>query len=73
MLEVADLDAERAHIVASGWPLDADPTLQPWGLRDFRVCDPDGYYWRLTAEPGAQPNRPARSPARPTDPGIRGT
>jgi lactoylglutathione lyase len=22
--------------------------LRPWGLRDFRVVDPDGYYLRLT-------------------------
>ncbi len=22
---------------------------RPWGLRDFRVVDPDGYYLRLTA------------------------
>lgn len=21
---------------------------QPWGLTDFRVTDPDGYYWRVT-------------------------
>jgi len=21
---------------------------RPWGLRDFRLLDPDGYYWRIT-------------------------
>jgi lactoylglutathione lyase len=21
---------------------------RPWGLRDFRVVDPDGYYLRIT-------------------------
>jgi predicted enzyme related to lactoylglutathione lyase len=48
VLEVGDLDAERARIVACGWPLDDDITEQPWGLRDFRLLDPDGYYWRIT-------------------------
>jgi uncharacterized glyoxalase superfamily protein PhnB len=23
-------------------------TARPWGLRDFRLLDPDGYYWRIT-------------------------
>jgi len=23
--------------------------LQPWGLRDFRIVDPDGYYIRVTS------------------------
>lgn len=48
VLEVDDLDAERERIVAAGWPLDDDLTEQPWGLRDFRLLDPDGYYWRIT-------------------------
>jgi hypothetical protein len=27
----------------------AEPlTDRPWGLRDFRVVDPDGYYLRVT-------------------------
>jgi uncharacterized glyoxalase superfamily protein PhnB len=25
-----------------------DIANQPWGLRDFRVIDPDGYYVRVT-------------------------
>jgi predicted enzyme related to lactoylglutathione lyase len=48
VLEVDDLDAERERIVAAGWPLSADLTEQSWGLRDFRLLDPDGYYWRIT-------------------------
>lgn len=23
-------------------------TLQPWGLSDFRLSDPDGYYLQVT-------------------------
>jgi lactoylglutathione lyase len=48
VLEVDDLDAERDRILASGWPLVEDLTARPWGLRDFRLLDPEGYYWRIT-------------------------
>ncbi|WP_152362603.1 VOC family protein [Microlunatus speluncae] len=48
VLEVDDLDAEFAIIRDSGWPIDAPITEQPWGLRDFRILDPDGYYLRFT-------------------------
>jgi catechol 2,3-dioxygenase-like lactoylglutathione lyase family enzyme len=48
VLEVDDLAADRARVTAAGWPLVEDLTHQPWGLTDFRLLDPDGYYWRLT-------------------------
>jgi lactoylglutathione lyase len=48
VLEVSDLDAEQDRIAAAGWPLCEDITERPWGLRDFRLLDPDGYYWRIT-------------------------
>jgi lactoylglutathione lyase len=48
VLEVDAVDAEHAAVVASGWPIDAGLQEQPWGLRDFRVFDPDGYYLRIT-------------------------
>jgi lactoylglutathione lyase len=48
VLEVDDLDAEHGRVSASGWPLAEDLTSRPWGLRDFRLLDPDGYYWRIT-------------------------
>ena len=53
VLEVDDVDAEREHVVGQGWPLDADLVDRPWGLRDFRVLDPDGYYLRITSRPGS--------------------
>jgi lactoylglutathione lyase len=49
VLEVDDLDAEHARVVAAGWPIEEDLTDRPWGLRDFRVLDPGGYYLRLTS------------------------
>lgn len=48
VLEVDDLDAERARVTGAGWPLEEDVVLRPWGLRDFRVSDPSGYYLRVT-------------------------
>ena len=48
VMEVDDLEKERELVVHTGWALDADVKLQSWGLRDFRVIDPDGYYLRIT-------------------------
>jgi catechol 2,3-dioxygenase-like lactoylglutathione lyase family enzyme len=48
VLEVDDVDTEHDRIRATGWPITEDPALRSWGLRDFRLLDPDGYYWRIT-------------------------
>ncbi len=50
VLEVDDLDTEYARVVAAGWPIEEDLTDRAWGLRDFRVLDPGGYYLRLTSQ-----------------------
>jgi uncharacterized glyoxalase superfamily protein PhnB len=41
------LDALQAKLIAAGYS-PGPVTLQPWGNRDFRVTDPDGYYVRLS-------------------------
>ncbi len=51
VLEADDVDEERARVVASGWPLTEDIVERPWGLRDFRLLDPSGYYLRVTQRP----------------------
>lgn len=48
VLEVDDLDAEYRRIRASGYPLAEDLQQRSWGLTDFRVYDPAGYYLRIT-------------------------
>lgn len=48
VLEVDELERERDLIRAAGWVLEEDITARPWGLRDFRLLDPDGHYWRIT-------------------------
>ena len=48
VLEVDDLAAERRRVSESGWPIDEEVSERAWGLKDFRISDPDGYYWRVT-------------------------
>jgi lactoylglutathione lyase len=49
VLEVDDVAGERDRVVAAGWPLEQDLQDRPWGLTDFRVIDPAGYYLRVTS------------------------
>jgi lactoylglutathione lyase len=48
VLEVDDVAAERDRVVVAGWPLEEDLQRRPWGLSDFCVLDPAGYYLRIT-------------------------
>lgn len=48
VLEVDDLDAMYDHFLNQNWPLSNALEERPWGRRDFRVLDPDGYYIRIT-------------------------
>jgi lactoylglutathione lyase len=49
VLEVDDVGGERDRVVAAGWPLEQDLQDRPWGLTDFRIIDPAGYYLRVTS------------------------
>jgi catechol 2,3-dioxygenase-like lactoylglutathione lyase family enzyme len=51
VLEVDDLEADYARVTAARWPLAEDLAARSWGLRDFRLLDPSGYYWRITSRP----------------------
>jgi lactoylglutathione lyase len=55
VLEVADVASERDRVVAAGWPLDEDLRERPWGLADFRILDPSGYYLRITSAARGEP------------------
>ena len=48
VLEVDDVAGERDRVVAAGWPLEEDLQNRAWGLTDFRILDPAGYYLRIT-------------------------
>jgi lactoylglutathione lyase len=49
VLDMPDIDALADSVREHGWPLASDVELRPWGARDFRVKDPDGYYLRFSA------------------------
>ena len=55
VLEVEDLARAAARVQAAGYALAEAPQDRPWGLRDFRVIDPDGYYLRVTVASGQRP------------------
>lgn len=48
VLEVNDIKAMYKRVRSANWLLSGELQQQPWGLTDFRVLDPDGYYWRIT-------------------------
>ena len=48
VLEVDDVAAEHARVVAVGYPLVEGLRRRSWGLTDFRLHDPDGYFLRVT-------------------------
>ncbi len=50
VLRVEDLRKLYAHVQAQGWPISGKLHHQPWGLDDFRLQDPDGYYLRITTQ-----------------------
>ncbi|MCB9443640.1 MAG: VOC family protein [Ardenticatenaceae bacterium] len=48
VLEVNDIEAMYWHVQSANWPMSGELQHRPWGLTDFRVLDPNGYYWRIT-------------------------
>jgi len=49
VMEVDDLTAAHQRVLDSGHPVFEPPQQRPWGLWDFRIVDPDGYYLRVTS------------------------
>lgn len=49
VIEVDDIDVANAVVIAAGYPLLSPLRTMPWGLRDFRLADPDGFYLRVTS------------------------
>lgn len=48
VFEVDDVDKTYAQVQREGWQVEATLAQRPWGLRDFRLFDPDGLYIRIT-------------------------
>jgi uncharacterized glyoxalase superfamily protein PhnB len=51
VLEIDNIEEIYEHVIAQNWPLADKLQHRPWGLIDFRVIDPDGYYLRITSHP----------------------
>ena len=49
VLEVEDVDWLYRRVSDSGYPVSEPMRERTWGLKDFRIVDPDGYYLRLTS------------------------
>lgn len=48
VLEVEDVDAAYAQVQRENWQVADTLAQRPWGLKDFRVFDPNGFYIRVT-------------------------
>ncbi len=49
VLEVDDVHEEYQRVRRTGWPIVDPLASRSWGLDDFRLVDPDGYYLRITS------------------------
>jgi catechol 2,3-dioxygenase-like lactoylglutathione lyase family enzyme len=59
-LQVRDVDAEFARLAAAGVTVVEAPVLEPWGLREARLRDPDGLQLILVEIPPDHPMRRGR-------------
>ena len=48
-IQVADVDAEHIRAKTAGLNIVKGMQDRPWGARDFRIADPDGYFLRITS------------------------
>jgi len=56
-LQVRDVGAEHARLAAAGVPVLQAPRLQPWGLIEAWIADPDGVRIVLVEVPADHPLR----------------
>lgn len=49
VLEVDDIHLMYEHVQSCGYPIEGPLQRRNWGLTDFRLVDPDGYYLRITS------------------------
>jgi lactoylglutathione lyase len=49
VLEVDDVYTMYEQTQSCGYPLEEPLQKRQWGLTDFRLVDPDGYYLRITS------------------------
>ncbi len=49
VLEVDDVHAMYEHAQSCDYPIEEPLQKRNWGLTDFRIVDPDGYYLRISS------------------------
>ncbi|RWZ58593.1 glyoxalase [Halobacillus fulvus] len=49
VLQVEDLQATYERVRSTGYEIETELGDRPWGLADFRLIDPDGYYIRISS------------------------
>src|SRR5829696_9708795 len=51
VIEVDDVEGCHDRVASAGHSILELLQDRPWGLKDFRISDPDGYYRRITSRP----------------------
>ncbi len=49
VLEVGDVHTMYEHTQSCDYPIEEPLQKRSWGLTDFRIVDPDGYYLRISS------------------------
>ncbi len=49
VLEVDDVHVKYEYVQSCGYPIEGPLQKRSWGLTDFRLVDPNGYYLRITS------------------------
>lgn len=66
-LQVPDVDAVYARLIGRRIEAEHAPQDQWYGLREFALCDPDGFRWVIN-----QPIPPDQAPPPPRTPSLPG-
>lgn len=49
IIVVDELETVYQRCLDSDYPIEVDVEKYPWGMRGFKVADPDGYFLRITS------------------------
>lgn len=54
VLEISEINQFYSRMQQAGVSIHEPLKEQPWGATDFRILDPEGYYWRITSPRGLE-------------------
>ncbi|MDP3966892.1 MAG: VOC family protein [Nocardioides sp.] len=61
-IQVRDIGAEHHRLAAAGVTIVREPRVEPWGLEEMWIADPDGVHIVLVEVPGDHPLRRDQRP-----------